>query len=959
MAGWVQEPSTGQVVWQGDDGLVHLKDATGEVQLVHPGEVGALLANPERNGFTPATADDINRGVMQKEWQDADFATKADFYAREGVKGVADAVTALPRAGVALGRSAIKGATGEDIGNPLEALSGEQLVEKLDAFVAGDEAARQEAERSRRFAEVAPLGKEAANLAGFVTGGAALRGLGAAGEALAGSGLLGEGSAAARIGSLAAEGATQSYAAGSEEAWVKDSEYTADAALANMGIGAALGGALGGVSEGIKAGVPAARRALAEKLFGRGLSKESEQATNEMLEDVVGTKPPKGMGQYFKDAMDYLRDKAETVQSVASGVPKEDLEKFGGLRWTDEAISFRQAHENRAAILEAVSNDLTDAMQVAHEESQPILDEVSRASGQKIENIRKSLTGDTDTMLKAAKEKAAGIEDALNRLDETKGPRVRSINGEPEVVRRPVMGEGKQIEDIRSAMEDTVDTIRKTDDPAEAVHALDEFKARMQRAKVNAESTSYRVTSGLEIEQARARAAFANDVSEDMRSFLENDSIWGDFGKNQKQVNQAYARFLDSRKYIAAHLFERTGEDFGRPRYVIDPRKIASYVDGLGTTKSKTLDGLVRDHIEAQRDLVESIVKSYGLDAHEKGMQKVLGSVKVAQELLDKATNTVGKANIVEEALKRASSSHGTLGITGAVLGGAPGAGIGAVLGNLMDPVKLIHQATALREMSIKWGKGVDSDIRSAFLSRTQRAAETAKSVGRVVRTEAQRAAGRDEEDSKARYQRISKELTTSMADPMGMAKKIGDAMGHIEHPAVRDQMITGAMRAADFLHSKLPGPVYGGSPLTPNQLASVAPSDRAKFLRYYEAVQDPGVVFRQMREGKYPPPEHMEALKTCYPALYQRAQQAVFDAAHRKDSSGQPPPLQTRCMLAQLFDQPWLIEPTLDPGFQNRIAQAFNQGAQTEAQKQTPPPKAIKGNLSDSMKSPFDKLSV
>src|SRR5262249_36921457 len=146
---------------------------------------------------------------------------------------------------------------------------------------------------------------------------------------------------------------------------------------------------------------------------------------------------------------------------------------------------------------------------------------------------------------------------------------------------------GKQIEDIRSAMEDAVDSIRKTDDVAEAVHALDEFKARMQRAKVNAEATASRVTSGLEIEQARGRASFANDVSEDMRTFLENSSVWGKFGEVQGRVNKAYARMLDNDRYIASHLLERTGEDFGHPRYVVDPRKVASYVEGLGTTRSK------------------------------------------------------------------------------------------------------------------------------------------------------------------------------------------------------------------------------------------------------------------------------------------------------------------------------------------------------------------------------------
>lgn len=938
MAGWVTDPTSGQPVYQGDDGLVHLADASGKIQTVAPADLPKLLGGSEYDReLRPATADELNAHQAQQQWDQASFGTKADFYAREGIKGAADAATAVPRAAFGAGMAAAKALAGStaEVANPLEALSGENLVEKLDTLTGGQQAAQQAAEQARQFSEVAPGGKFVANAAGFVAGGAALKGLGAVGDVLAGSELLGGGSKLARAGSVAAEGAAQGYVAGAEDAWVKDTEFTSDAAVASMGMGAALGGALGGAVEGGKALVGGAKSLLAEKVFGRARpSAESAEAVTQMAEDVMGTKPPEGFASKFKDAMEYVRDKVETAQSVASGVAKEDLEKFGGLRWDENAMSGREAFANRVENRQAAAKDLTEALQTMHTEGRTIMDEVSRATGKKQENIAHLLTGDADTMAEAASGKAQAIENSIAKLDEVMGR-----EGE-----YSAMGGKKSVADLRYTMEKAVDRVNGASTIEESVNALDEFKARMDAAYKNASATVRSATSDVARTQAKARAEFAQSLAEDMRGFLEQEDIWGKFGPVQRETNQAYTRVLENDKFLSSHLLEKISDGYGAPVYVVDPAKVERYVSGLGTTKSQLVDGLLRDSIAARKDLANSIVKGYGLEAHGGRLAALTEATEKAQGILKQADKNVASANVIEGMMGTAGSAHGG-GLGGLALGGAlgasfsddksTGAGLGVAAALLMSPGKLIMQAVSLRAAALKMGKTIDGSV-NALMSGTSAAARATARIGEGV-APARQAIVRESvsaKDQTQKYDRITKGLVASVADPVGTANHIGDSMGAISHSAVRDMMISSSMRAANFLNSKIPQPVFAGTPLTPNQLMSVAPAEKAKFLRYYDAVNDPGIVFRELETGTVAP-EHIEALKVCYPALYARAQMAVFEAAH--DNKNQLP-YQTKISLAQLFDNPAAIEPTLDRGFMDRVSAAAMQGGQAEAAKQNAP---------------------
>jgi len=104
--------------------------------------------------------------------------------------------------------------------------------------------------------------------------------------------------------------------------------------------------------------------------------------------------------------------------------------------------------------------------------------------------------------------------------------------------------------------------------------------------------------------------------------------------------------------------------------------------------------------------------------------------------------------------------------------------------------------------------------------------------------------------------------------------------------------------RATEFLRSKIPntGPK---APLSPDLKPSVAEIN--KFLKYYEVVEDPLTVLKQVRSGMLTN-ESMETMKTVYPGLLAEMRASVMDRITDKKSKDIP--YQTKVMLSFFLEQ-------------------------------------------------------
>ena len=966
---WTFLPGMTKPVWQDDAGDVHLLGPGGKIQAVKP-EAASKLLGGEMSDYRPAGADELNASRKEAEWENASLGAKAGFVAREGVKNIADTATGAARAAFGAGMGIAKAVSGStaEVANPLEALSGESLVEGAQGLVDTPEGVAKTAAQQRRFAEAAPGVKFAADVGGMLAGGAALKGLGAAGELASGVGLLGEGSTAAKVGSLALENAAQSYAIGAEDAWVQDVPFTSEAAMGAMGVGALLGGGLGVAGAAGKAGYAAARKgigtaktAMAERVFGSASAgvKQTDKALESMAADVVGSAPPKGFVDKFKDVLVSIREGAEDAQSLATGVDRETLRKYGPMHWDDTAVKGREAYANRAAIREGAATELTDALQTMRTEGDKIHEATFRVTGAKERNIAPLLTGDAETMMARARAHADDLEIKLKEMqDEARGIAAAkkearaggvAMLAEEGPVLASKYGDGASTAHLRTALKETIDKVRGATAPNVAVNALDAFKANMDKAKMSADAVLTGGGAGVANEtlrgQVQARSLFAKEQASAMRSSLEDASVWGKFGDVQKRTNKAWSDVLGSDEYLSSHLLTKTGRNFdnGRPILEADPMKMQHYVDGLGTTKTRLLDPKFRESIAARRELASAITEGYGLAGHEAVVERLKASADKAQDVLKRADEHVGTVNAIETMIETRKGHSSTLAERGA---------------------GYIHQAMHFRGQAAKMTEKIDGAIKGIVdgTSPISKAAKTggtlARGAGRAAQLSLVRAATQSQ-DRSAEYNRISKGIVEAHADPIALSDNVADSVADFAHDDVRDAVIQRAGAAVAFMASKMPASVYAGTPLTPSQLQSVAPAQQAKFLRYYEAVNDPSIVFDELKNGNVPP-EHMEALKAVYPAFYRKAQLAVMEAVADTEH---PMGYQQRLALAELFDEPGLIEPTLDRGFMDRISAAATEGAKDQAapggQPGAPARPRAAGSVAKPMQSHLSTLSL
>lgn len=131
-------------------------------------------------------------------------------------------------------------------------------------------------------------------------------------------------------------------------------------------------------------------------------------------------------------------------------------------------------------------------------------------------------------------------------------------------------------------------------------------------------------------------------------------------------------------------------------------------------------------------------------------------------------------------------------------------------------------------------------------------------------------------------------------------------AEGLAEHaPNTAMALQTASARAIAFLASKAPQEAQAG-PLGPK--LKLSEQQKWTFQRYYDAVERPTDILQHAAAGTLTPMD-VEAVRTCFPALYQDMQQKAFEklAEHKG-----PVPYKSRLMLSMLMGQD--VDGTLSP---------------------------------------------
>lgn len=130
--------------------------------------------------------------------------------------------------------------------------------------------------------------------------------------------------------------------------------------------------------------------------------------------------------------------------------------------------------------------------------------------------------------------------------------------------------------------------------------------------------------------------------------------------------------------------------------------------------------------------------------------------------------------------------------------------------------------------------------------------------------------------EQKEEHEKLTESLQVWANNPEKLIDYLSDSTKTITStaPMISQQLQASSIRAIGFLHSKIPV-VPPQKPLSPPM--QVSDSDTNRFIRYYDVVRDPFVVYDRINEGVLTA-EHMEALSFVYPKLHESMKISAYE---------------------------------------------------------------------------------
>jgi hypothetical protein len=927
----------------GQEPLVQLVDDGGNVYDVGENGVDAALSSGR---YRLATGREVaNYDAIQKRSGGVDtLKTLGESLAA----GVADVPLAAGRL--------VGAAFGEDMSD----VTGRQFLSNL--FSLGGDVDYEERARERAMAN------EDAAFAGNLAGGLA------AGFGL-GKGLsLVEGGAAALTGSraigtaasAAVEGGLMGASQASEEAFLGDTELTAEQTLAGMGLGALLGG---GVGLGLGAGKAFFGRRGSTPVDGPRLapSARGDQALEDVAGRVLGpdVKVTPGLGQNLREAV-------ETAQSAVAGVERDALGEVGATRGfldpKSGAYRKRGLWWNRDRIWAESTDQLTRELEQAADDASDVFDVVVD-SGLKREAVLPKLTGDHEAMVRTARAELAGVREKLSEAI------ARSDDfGNTALLQRQL----KHLDSVSPDFSVSRAMGAEAREMAASGNiALDKTKRALQKNVMALRTSASRSGDPLQQMQARQLADFIEGAQERVRLNLEDSNIWGQAGDAQKAINGKWGEYLRTQQLYREGFLKRVDQDYetGRAIFRVDPEKVGRYIRATGRKEGALLDEYFRRHVDAREALAKEISGQFATKGDELArVSESTSTIKKTLAALDETARAVNQVDSIIEAEKSGlAGAFGGGAVLGGVIGGVPGALLGAGMQAVSRPGAMIRSAAAIEQLARNVNAKIDLGVKDFFRrtaqplgAKARKALEGARTTGRVagralpVATSMTLFRGKETDNQKAYQRRAGEVLAATQDFGAGIRDRATTALADLPSsaPKLSANLATTATKGAEFLKSKLPAPLHNTKSLTPKSVpVTVSDLEIQQFARYWSAVTNPLSVLDDLRRGDCTK-EQVEALQAVYPKLYDQIQNTVRTQLMELDEQRVLVPYQARLQLDLLLDLNGAGEPTATVEFMTRFQEiAANQPQGGNAPQPQPPAKPL--NFASRLRSGSDTLNA
>lgn len=720
----------------------------------------------------------------------------------------------------------------------------------------------------------------------------------------------------ARAAGGAVEGAIQTTGSevghiATEEALGEDPGDIADRLITSAGLGAVLGGGLhagGGIlGEGSRAA-----RARAGDLSDL-IARQYAQQTGRAL--------PQGMGELMADVVS--RGSA-AVRGESPALSRRFLGEGG-------RDALRILEQGDGAIDEAsagLRGSLDRMLGRARHVSEEMLGEA------KVDSLERVMGGDVVDQRALAQ----SMLERAERLRAEIGSDMEQFNGV--TYGRSAGSARRRLEGYIARARDRIERAIMTTDGAaregaEMFAALDQLK---------------RDVGGIRREMERGggttfgRDAF-NGLYQDLRSPLERADVWGDGAAAlQRDSNRGWAQFIPWDNDVDRMLL-RAGEplegDFGRAP-MANSAAVRNFVGALGSESNATAETVFRNWLDGMEARNAAALEHHTLSGEARADAEALSAeIRSVREQLSRASHVT---ETLEAGRQLGRGNSGIAGLAAAVAGGAGSLGLAAPLAAfaaLSNPVRIAQTLAVVQRLAGQADQRIGAAVRS-FLSSARRTATI--SVGEAPR------ALRGAFTVEAYRERVAQ--LDRDRDRAQLAQRIGQSTRELSRaaPRVQGAVALRASRAASFLDSVRPrGADASIFPGQHRQLPSRAEMDR--FMRYARAVDDPGTVIDDIKEGRVTR-EGMQAVREVYPALYARLTRELM----QQIAEGGPGAMsyQDRIQIGTILGQP--VDPTMRAPFMAMLQSATTP---TQAPPQQAAAQGQAPDLSGQMASEADRLSA
>lgn len=726
-----------------------------------------------------------------------------------------------------------------------------------------------------------------------------------------------------RAASMGAGGAVEGAAMGLQqsitESVLGDEPLTAERLLANVGLNALLGGGAGGLfGAGVAAlsGVGRGTRDVISRAFREATGQDLRRGVAEAWEAgsrVVAEGAAMTTGADRRVISEALGpDGAELRQLVARG---DDLFEEAS-REAREAITRAEGGTRHVSDLwgRGMKRDQIRGLV----STERLADQIGVATGH-VTGIRRLAEGVLADAANGATFEAAGIAGRARDLLQRVGAAEQMLAG-------------------------TVRHADAADVATDLFQALDELK----RGVGDVQQRIERVDPGSSfLQQLRGESGY-----EGIRRTLEDDALWGAGAAGaQRDVNRAFTRYLERRRAFVQNFLTDGARDTVDPFRRLpeaDSARIDSFLRAAGTARNDTRAEVFRSVLDAQADLADTMARHLDLGDLAPDAVSAAENARRARSVFDALEDRVSRVNQFR-ALEQGTGVERALVAQagGFVLGGPIGAAIATALAS---PTTLARGLGAIERAAQRVTMRIDRGV-SSYVSRALDAARSAsRRAARVGRAAARKVVVRSSvEEFEAEIERV----VEAAAHPEQTQQRIAEATGEIGAvaPGVQAQVQQQAQRGLAFLVQRIPPSARPADALMPGIAArrrEASSTERARFMRYVRAVNDPLSALDDL-DGGLLPPESVEVLRELYPQLHAQMGAAFVRELASRVREGDEVPYTFRRDLGSLLGA--ATDPSLAPAaiadYQNVARGSAAQADAIEARQFAGPDNRRGGDLS------------